>query len=84
MQLLDEREDIGITAVRRLRKEKHEMGFPFMINVTGLPKYECYFEYSDGTIYLMKLIPSKRDFEKIRKLTSEEATDLLIANNLNV
>ena len=83
MKFENERENIGIAAVKKLRKEKHEMGFPFLINDETLSDYECYFEYPDGSIFLMKLIPSKRDFDKIRKLTPSEAELLLEENYLN-
>ena len=78
-----QKENIGIIALRNLRKEKFAMGFPFMINVSGLPDYPCYFEYPDGSMTLVMLDASKKDFIEIEKLSNKDAMQILIDNNLN-
>ena len=78
-----QKENIGIIALRNLRKEKFAMGFPFMINVSGLPDYQCYFEYPDGSMTLVMLDASKKDFIEIEKLSNKDAMQILIDNNLN-
>ncbi len=59
------------------------MDFPFMINVAGLPDYQCYFEYPDGSLALIMLDDSKKDFIEIEKLSSEQAKQILKENNLH-
>lgn len=82
MQQILQQENIGAIALRNLRKEKFAMGFPFMINVSGLPDYQCYFEYPDGSMSLVMLNNSKKDFIEIEKLSTKEAKQILIDNNL--
>ncbi len=79
-----QKENIGTIALRNLRKEKFAMGFPFMINVSGLPDYQCYFEYPDGSMSLVMLDASKKDFIEIEKLSNKDAKQILIDNNLNL
>jgi hypothetical protein len=75
-------ENIGTIALRNLRKEKFASGFPFMINVIGLPDYQCYFEYPDGSMSLVMLDDTKKDFIEIEKLSTEAAKQILIDNHL--
>jgi hypothetical protein len=82
MQQILQQENIGTIALRNLRKEKFAMGFPLMINVAGLPDYQCYFEYPDGSMSLVMLDDSKKDFVEIEKLSAEEAKQILIDNHL--
>jgi hypothetical protein len=82
METLLIKENVGAIAVRKLRKEKLAMGIPFMINVKGLPEYQSYLEYPDGSISLVRLEPAKRDFIEIKKLSDIEISILLEENNL--
>jgi hypothetical protein len=82
MQPTLQKENIGTIALRNLRKEKFAMGFPFMINVAGLPDFQCYFEYPDGSMSLVMLDDTKRDFKEIEKLSPKEAKQILQDNNL--
>jgi hypothetical protein len=82
MQQTLQQENIGTIALRNLRKEKFAMGFPFMINVAGLPDFQCYFEYPDGSMSLVMLDDSKRDFIEIEKLSTKAAKQILIDNHL--
>jgi hypothetical protein len=75
-------ENIGTIALSNLRKEKFAMGYPFMINVSGLPNFQCYFEYPDGSMSLVMLDNSKRDFIEIKKLSTKEAKQILQDNHL--
>ena len=59
----------GKNAVKRLRESKLKNGVPFMINTQNLPSEQCYLEYPDGSIELVKLSGDKMDFVVIRKLT---------------
>jgi hypothetical protein len=77
-----QKENIGTIALRNLRKEKFAMGFPFMINVAGLPDFQCYFEYPDGSLSLVMLDDSKKDFIEIEKISPKEAQQILLDNNL--
>jgi hypothetical protein len=76
------KDNVGALAIRKLRIEKLAKGIPFMINVKGLPNYQSYLEYPDGSISLVRLEPSKRDFVEIRKLSENEISHLLEENNL--
>jgi hypothetical protein len=76
------RNNVGVLAIRKLRIEKLVKGIPFMINVKGLPDYQSYLEYPDGSISLVRLDPSKRDFVEISKLSEDEISLLLVENNL--
>ncbi len=83
MEITVIKENVGAIAVRKLRREKLAMGIPFMINVKGLPEYQSYLEYPDGSISLVKLEPAKRDFVEIKKLSELEISILLDENNLS-
>jgi hypothetical protein len=73
LQVIEEK---GNKAVRRLRKQKFAHGHPFMINSRELERYQCYLEFSNGSICLVELIPSTQEFMTIRQLSLSEA-DLL-------
>jgi hypothetical protein len=82
VQQITQQENIGTIALRNLRKEKFANGFPFMINVSGLPDFQCYFEYPDGSMSLVMLDDSKKDFIEIEKLSSDQAKQILKENHL--
>ena len=66
----------GTIAVRKLREQKLRSGVPFMINAKELATNQCYFEYPNGSIKLVTVMPSSRDISVIRELTSAEVTHL--------
>lgn len=66
----------GTNAVKKLREQKLRNGLPFMINVKELSTNQCYLEYPNGSIKLITVVPSTRDINVIRELTSIEASHL--------
>ncbi len=62
----------GNDAVQRLRLQKLRSGHPFMINAEDLEPNQCYLEYPDGSIKLVFLKESAREFMVIRTLSSTE------------
>jgi hypothetical protein len=82
MESIIKEENVGTVALRNLRKQKFAMGFPFMINVIGLADFHCYFEYPDGSMYLMMLDNTKKDFTQVEKLSVNQANQILLENNL--
>jgi len=66
----------GTIAVRKLREQKLKNGLPFMINTKELATNQCYLEYPNGSIKLIRVVNSKRDIDVIRELSDSEATDL--------
>ena len=72
MTALQTIEQIGNEAVRKLRLEKLRKGHPFMINFKDLPTNQCYLEFPDGTIKLVQLKHSAKDFTILRVLSAEE------------
>lgn len=82
MQQTLQQENIGTIALHNLRKEKFDMGLPFMINVSGMPNFQCYFEYQDGSMSLVMLDDSKKDFIEIEKLSIKQARQILNKNHL--
>ncbi len=63
----------GSDAVKKLRFEKLKNGNPFMINSNDLPTGQCYLEYPDGKITLVRLSENSLDFTLIRELADEES-----------
>jgi len=66
----------GTEAVRQLRLQKLKSGHPFMINSDELPSGQCYLEYPDGTIKLVKISDDGRDFILINELPAIEGRRL--------
>lgn len=66
----------GTQAVKKLRKSKLARGRPFMINDSSLPQGQCYLEYPDGHIDLVKLSALDADFDVIRSLSAKEAVGI--------
>ena len=67
---------IGTKAVKKLRLQKLQKGFPFMINSKNLKPNECYLEYPDGKIQLVFLKSGAKEFAVIRDLSEEERQSL--------
>lgn len=67
---------IGTNGVRDLRRQKLSSGLPFMINSSELSSSQCYLEFSNGSIKLVRINISGNDFDTIRELTSKEANAL--------
>lgn len=72
----------GTAAVKRLRSQKLANGLPFMINSKELPSNQCYLEYPDGSIHLVTLSRTARDFDMIRELSIQERSRLRIKYKL--
>ena len=72
MTALQTIEQIGNEAVRKLRLQKLRNGRPFMINSQDLPTDQCYLEFPEGTIKLVQLKQSAKDFTVLRILSAEE------------
>lgn len=83
MTAIREIERTGTDAVKRLRLKKLRNGHPFMINSKELPGNQCYLEYPDGSITLVTVTKSARDFTVIRTLTAIEQNILRTKYNLS-
>jgi hypothetical protein len=77
-------EKSGTDAVRALRIRKLGKGLPFMINDSELPSNQCYLEYPDGKIILVKLVQHARDFTPLRVLTDCEIHQIRVKYDLPV
>ncbi len=66
----------GLIAIQIIRKEKLMSGHPFMINSPLLPAGQCYLEYPDGSIQIVTLSRSRKDFDLVRILSEQETTSL--------
>ncbi|KIC92634.1 hypothetical protein OI18_21890 [Flavihumibacter solisilvae] len=73
-------ENIGYTAVRRLRHQKFQRGLPFLIASKDLPKTEAYLEYPSGQIDIVSV--KGRDFLIVRHLTNTEADTIRARHHL--
>jgi hypothetical protein len=69
-------EQSGLLALQHLRRDKLKNGHPFMINSSKLPVGQCYLEFPDGTIQIVTLSRTKKDFEVVRELSIEEQTSI--------
>jgi hypothetical protein len=72
MTALQTIEQIGNKAVQKLRLQKLRDGHPFMINSKELEPNQCFLEYPDGTIQLVYLKNTAKDFTVIRTLSDSE------------
>ena len=72
MTALQNIEQIGSEAVKKLRLQKLRNGHPFMINSKDLPSDQCYLEFPDGSIKLVQLKNSAKDFTILRTLLTDE------------
>lgn len=73
---LNKRSAVGNQAVRLLRQRRLNQGLPFMINVKLSEEVVSYLEFPDGTIKLVERSSSGTEFNPIKTLSKEEATDL--------
>ena len=69
-------EKSGKRAVRMLRRNKLNMGLPFMINSHTLPSGQCYLEYPNGSIFIVTICRKNSDFKVISELSSEEGRSI--------
>ena len=60
-------------AIKSLRLNKLQNGYPFMINSDSLPSNQCYLEYPDGSITLVFLNRKLNDFKTITEYSSEQS-----------
>lgn len=72
MASIQDIEKNGTAAVKRLRIRKLQNGHPFMINSKDLPGNQCYLEYPDGSMALVSILKSARQFTTVRKLSHSE------------
>lgn len=72
-----EMEQAARRKIRQLRKQKHKLGRPFMINTDDLPSDQCYLEFPDGSIKIAKagvadfIIIGELDYLKAKMLKQE-------------
>ncbi len=66
----------GNEAVQKLRLQKLQSGYPFMINSKDLESNQCYLEYPDGSIQLVFLKNAAREFTVIKTLSPSEEQSL--------
>lgn len=72
MSELELLENVATSAVHRLRAETLNAGQPFMINIAGLPKNQCYLEFPDQSIQLVSFEKHKSDFSVIKQLSTRD------------
>jgi hypothetical protein len=72
----------GLDAVRLLRRQKHKLGQPFMINLNSLPKGQFYLEYPDGSITLSTINFENYEYQTIHQLSNAEIVVLKTSLNL--
>ncbi|MFP5040852.1 hypothetical protein [Parasediminibacterium sp. JCM 36343] len=72
----------GSDAVKKLRLSELQSGHPFMINAKDLPQRECYLEYPEGFIELVKLNNASQDFTVVRRLSTQESDDVRLQYQL--
>lgn len=73
MPVLEKSNNVGTEAVKQLRLRKLLNGHPFMINSRELPANHCYLEFPDGSIKLVTVLDSQRDFTIIKELSTAES-----------
>jgi hypothetical protein len=83
MTEIEEIEQKGTAAVKRLRIKKLERGHPFMINSKDLPGNQCYLEYPNGSIALVTISKSSKDFTVLRTLSLDEQNSLRARHHLS-
>lgn len=66
----------GNEAVQKLRLQKLQSGYPFMINSKDLEPNQCYLEYPDGSIQLVFLKNAAREFTVIKTLSPSDEQSL--------
>jgi hypothetical protein len=76
MSELEILENIATTAIHKLREDTLMAGQPFMINVDGLPKDQCYLEYPDKSIKLVTFLKGKNDFVPLKNLSTRDSLRL--------
>lgn len=67
---------IATNAIHHLRAKTLSSGQPFMININGLPKDQCYLEFPDNSIQLVAYQTGKSDFATIKKLSPADSERL--------
>ena len=72
----------GAVAVQRLRRQKLNNGYAFMIYSKDLPTNHCYLEYPDGVIRIVTVSKNNRDLAVIRDLSPNEIGNIRAKYNL--
>jgi hypothetical protein len=77
MQILNYNFDKRISQrISRLRKQKHEAGFPFMIESNGeLSANQAYMEYPDGRVEIVEFDNKFQDYVSIKALSKVELSN---------
>ena len=71
-------------ALVKLRKQKHQAGFPFMISdFFFLPENQVFMEYPNGKVELVQFTKEQETFTLIRVLDSKEVSDFRVKYQLN-
>jgi len=76
-------ENVGINAVKELRKYKLEGGIPFMIFFRAFPRNHFLLEFPDGTIKEATIDKKINDYVIIREFPSAEAECFRKKHKLN-
>ncbi len=59
-----------------LRKQKHDAGFPFMIESNGeLPTNQAYMEYADGRVEIVEFHDKFQNYVSLRELNKVELSN---------
>lgn len=62
-------------SILSLRKQKHQAGFPFMIDDSEtLSSNQAYMEYADGSIEVVEFSKDYRDYFTVKKLNKSEVS----------
>ncbi|WP_439557497.1 hypothetical protein [Dyadobacter sp.] len=62
-----------VNALVKLREEKHQAGFPFMISDSAsLPSNQAYMEYKNGRVDVVEFSGDFKDYHLVRALSDEE------------
>ncbi|MFD2522492.1 hypothetical protein [Emticicia soli] len=62
--------------ITTLRKQKHEAGFPFMVESYGeLPTNQAYMEYADGRVEIVEFDDKFQDYASIKELKGKDLSD---------
>lgn len=83
MTKIQELEKTGTEAVKRLRIRKLRSGHAFMINSKDLPSNQCYLEDPSGSMTLVTILKSAKNFTVIRTLSQREGNTIRAKYNLS-
>ena len=76
MKSIEDKEILGMNAVKKLRRRRLSRGDFFMINLNSLPSDHCYLEFPDGIIKVAIYEEGAKNFTILRELEDEESVEL--------